>query len=396
MSTLSTNICTVESREKNPDSDFLWIYKISGQELYIQTPVVFEIGEKCVVINVDSVLPPELDAYIFPEGNKVKSDHGRIRAVRIRKFISQGLILKPAELEAFLPGISELEVGTDVMEGLGIKKYQPPVHAMPSHMRPKNLAPHTITFKVYTDLDHFRKNPDVLQEGEEVVFLEKIHGSNARFGLLTRTTFTEEVVRNTLGNKVKKFLGLDKGWLCGGFFPLSFDLVERTEVERCLGSHRVQIHLKPIDWVGYFDENIWQKTADKYDLFSKLEEGEELFGEIFSGKVQKGYSYGVREGDYGFLAFDLIKDGSFVDYDDFVSICDTRGIPRVPELYRGPFNKEKVNEHVGGPSAFYNQQKVREGLVAKPVKERFNPRVGRVIFKVINPEYLLKDTTDWQ
>ena len=41
-----------------------------------------------------------------------------------------------------------------------------------------------------------------------------------------------------------------------------------------------------------------------------------------------------------------------------------------------------------------NQATIREGVVIRPLIERKDPTLGRWSFKVINPEFLLKEAAD--
>lgn len=60
-----------------------------------------------------------------------------------------------------------------------------------------------------------------------------------------------------------------------------------------------------------------------------------VFGEVVGPGIQKGVRY-TPDGSTIFRAFDIMVDGAFVDYDDFFWLCERAGLPRVPELYRGP------------------------------------------------------------
>lgn len=377
----TTDIVEIESVQKNPESDFLYIYKLKGFELYLQSSRVYSVGDKAVCIHVDSVLPVELEAKLFPEGSKIKLENRRIRAIKIRKFISQGLLLPLEDLETIVPDIHMLSVGSDIRERLGIIKYEPPVKETPNVLRTGNPETKNPLFKEFTDLDHLKWNPDVIEEGTEIVLTEKLHGTSARFGKLP---FTRNVMRNTFWHKVKRFFG----------FKPEFDLV--TEVQSCIGSRKVQIHMKPKGWKGFYETNVWSIVEDKLNLTSKLPVGFELFGEIVGPSIQKGFHYGMKDGEYDFYAYDLMINQKYVDYDTFVKFCDDSGIKRVPEVYRGSYNIDKINKHVSGASVATPIQKIREGVVIRPVKEKMHPRTGRVILKHINPEYLLLKTTDWE
>jgi ATP-dependent RNA circularization protein (DNA/RNA ligase family) len=76
----------------------------------------------------------------------------------------------------------------------------------------------------------------------------------------------------------------------------------------------------------------------------------------------------------------------YLDYDDFVALCDKLGLERVPELYRGPWS-EDLKKLAEGQSTLADH--IREGFVVKPVKER-HEHCGRVVFKMVGESYLLR------
>lgn len=61
----------------------------------------------------------------------------------------------------------------------------------------------------------------------------------------------------------------------------------------------------------------------------------------------------------------------------------------VPELYRGPWSKELIKLS-NGKTTIQGADHCREGFVVKPVNERFDMLAGRVIFKMVGEDYLLR------
>jgi len=59
-----------------------------------------------------------------------------------------------------------------------------------------------------------------------------------------------------------------------------------------------------------------------------------IFGEACGTGIQKGVRY-ADEGEVLFRAFDIAIGENLATYDLFVEICDSAGLPRVPELWRG-------------------------------------------------------------
>ena len=91
--------------------------------------------------------------------------------------------------------------------------------------------------------------------------------------------------------------------------------------------------------------------------------------------------------------------GNFVDDEALDKICDLFGVPRVPVVYRGPFSKEIMLQYTNYCKSELDQGQMREGIVIKPVIERRDASLGRVVLKSINEEYLLrknKNATEYQ
>jgi RNA ligase (TIGR02306 family) len=123
-----------------------------------------------------------------------------------------------------------------------------------------------------------------------------------------------------------------------------------------------------------------------------------LYGEVFGRSVQS-LSYGFEKGKLGYRAFDLSLNGKYVNDDEFRRHCERFGVPTVPVLYRGPFSLEKINALADGKTTIDGADHIREGCVVKPIVERTDPKIGRVILKFIGTEYQLSkkdgdDSTD--
>ena len=62
----------------------------------------------------------------------------------------------------------------------------------------------------------------------------------------------------------------------------------------------------------------------------------------------------------------------------------------MPEVWRGEYSREAVTAHVSGPTIAGNGAHFREGVVIRPLVERRDDRLGRVILKIVSEEYLLR------
>ena len=203
MSSLIVDICKIDELEKHPNADRLKIATVKGWKCIVGLDD-YEVGDAVVFIPPDSVMPQELiDKYKLTYlSSKSTRQHGRVRTVKLRGCISQGLVMplsilnkgKPCHLK--LGGIVDNETskvlypgfgyGTNVAEILGITKYEPPepdFHGMktPRTSKKKWKNPN---FDVYTDIENVKHYNKVFELGDIVEVSEKIHGTNFRAGVL--------------------------------------------------------------------------------------------------------------------------------------------------------------------------------------------------------------------
>ena len=111
--------------EPIPDADRIVLAKVMGWSAVVKKDE-FKVGDKCVYFEVDSYLPME-DKYAFLAGSSYRNNEYlgegyRIKTQRLRGCLSQGLIM-PITIDTRL---SSLEVGTDVTELLGVRKWEVP------------------------------------------------------------------------------------------------------------------------------------------------------------------------------------------------------------------------------------------------------------------------------
>lgn len=135
--------------------------------------------------------------------------------------------------------------------------------------------------------------------------------------------------------------------------------------------------------------NMWWNLARDLGLPEKLAARPNLavYGEAY-GQVQD-----LRYGKVGvhFAAFDVwdTQRGVWFDVDAFLGLMESLELPVVPTLYRGPWKGlEWAKEMAEGQSTLADH--VREGIVVKPIKERWSRSVGRVFLKLAGQGYLLR------
>lgn len=254
-------------------------------------------------------------------------ENNRIKARRLRGIFSMGLLVEANP---------EWEVGQNVQNELGITKWEPvdPITLGGENERDPGFLP------VYTDIEGLRKYSHVLTDGEEVVLTEKIHGANSRF-----------VWRD------------DRLWV---------------------GSHKCI--KKPSDI------NMWWKLANRIKLAEKLSKfpGVAIYGEAY-GQVQD-LRYGCGQGEVNLVLFDAMDTKSFkyLDYDDLLALAKELELPTVPEVYRGPWHDTPETRALAEGKSILYPGNIREGFVVRPIKERFDSYIGRVVLKLVGEGYLTR------
>ncbi len=274
MSEFHIKVVRVGSILKHPNADTLSITNIHGGYPVIFRTGDFQEGDLAVYIPIDSVLPNE-PRWDFLAG------HLRIRAKKLRSIFSMGMLTTADPT---------WEEGQDVISELGITKYEPPVQNsfFQGSTRQTEPNPEGWIFQKYTDIEGYRRWPDILQEGEEVIITEKLHGCNTRYC--------------HDGSKL---------WI---------------------GSHNI---------IKSRDGNEWEKVALQENFEERLAKapGYIFYGEIY-GKVQD-LCYNIDSGST-FRCFDILdtKTNLYLNYFEARELADSLEIPLVPVLYAGPWSKK--------------------------------------------------------
>ena len=356
MSKLIVEVCKVKSIRKHPNADKLSVVVIKDWACIVGLDQ-YKPGDLVVFVPPDSVVPSETaEKYNLEYLRK----NGRVRTVKLRGFISQGLVLS-------IPEGQKWKEGQDVAKYFGITKYDPPTpeyQRLNNGNRPTKKKKNPL-FDKYTNIENIKNYTTVFKSGEQVVITEKIHGTNFRAGKLAR-------YKNNLWGKIKSY-----------FFG-AYEFV--------YGSHSIQI----VGFKGrkcFYGEDVYGRMAKKYNLADKIPEDYIIYGEIYGKKIQD-LEYGRDDIDVAF--FDVKYKGKYLDYDEFKKFCEKYKLPTVPELYKGGFSQMALYAYTIGNSVLYKEQ-IREGCITKPLKEEYDHTIGRKILKSINKEYLLrKDRTDYK
>lgn len=160
------------------------------------------------------------------------------------------------------------------------------------------------------------------------------------------------------------------------------------------GYEGVFIRARSVWQTGNVKDNCFKAHRSRkevYDRFCKENPDLMLWGEAING--QGGFRYGLPPGLLEFIAFDIFNyvENKFLDYDQFKELCDKYEIPRVKEVYRGPYNFELLKDMADVPSEWDHPN---EGIVIKPVVDRKTSKFERLVFKIISPSYKMKHEFD--
>lgn len=361
----------------NPKVERLEIVKVFDFNVVVRKGQ-YRISQTVIFVPIDSILPNNLETQIFGPDSKIKLTKGRIRQIRIQQFASQGMIISTEDIRALHPNLGMLEEGQNLAEILGITKYDPPApdyqaNNTPRAKKERNRSYENPYLHEYNGCENFKWYPDVFTEGQEVVYQEKIHGTNGRAGILP-------TVVKTRWQKLLKFLKL------------------LPEYQFCYGSNKVQLQSK--SYTGFYDDNVYAEACKKYDIKNKLKPHETVYFEIYGDKVQKDYMYDCKGHERRIVIFDVkvlasdYKSTRFLTTSELAQWCEDRQLPLVPYLYQGAHTKELAKQYTKGRSVLAPQQEIREGIVIKDPKETVS-FFGKKYLKYLNEDYLDLDNTDF-
>ena len=325
----------------------------------------FKEGDKVVVATTDAVIPEALSDLMGVTNYLRKGQ--RVRTVKLRGVYSECLIipfkyLAPKSLE------KNVNEGHDMMEILGVTKWEPPVKQIQLASGRKIKYRDNQNFHIYYKFPNLKNVAGMFTEEDLVEITRKIHGTNARYGIVKKSKLS-------FWDKVKKFFRIADKWI---------------DYEYVYGSHNVE---KGSDSQGFYSTDVWRTIAEKYNIKEKLwsyiknrnveiGEGIILYGEIYGAGIQKNYEYGLT--DIEFAGFDVKLRGEYVStYDAWVLIENHLRLPYVEVLYYGDWtqgiqDKFTFNNFIEGTKVPH------EGIVIK-----YFTGERQKVAKVINPDYLI-------
>lgn len=353
-----SNLASAEriiSLDPIPDADFIQKAVVLGWEIVVKKDE-FKVGDLVGYIQIDTVVP-EVAQFEF-----LRERQFRVRTIKLRKQISQGLIVP-------LPVGNRWNEGDDLTDTLGVKKYEkggeipgvqprkpkiwykklwyilkyqylvklfPGLNTFNRNRFPKQLVP-------ITDEERIQNIPGVLQRyrGKKFVISEKLDGSSI--------TIIHQ----------KNWLRKSKYRICSRRFEL-FDT--KNEWYKVFVSTDFQRHI--------------QRLVLRFGTDKIIVQGE------FVGAPQGNkYKLALNE----IRLFNIFVNGTRIRQDKFVAVCAVLNIPCCPHISTDflLFDLPGILAYAEGKSLL-NENTEREGLVFRCTEDDLS-------FKVISNKYLLKN-----
>jgi RNA ligase (TIGR02306 family) len=311
-------------------ADKIELSKILGWSVVVKKGE-FKPGDLCVYAEIDSILPPK------PEFEFLKDRHYRIKTIKLRGQISQGIAFPLSILPS---GVKAAE-GLDLTELLGVTKYLPQI---PAQLQGETKGPRP-SFVPKTDEPRIQSAPGILERHRGRLFYvsEKVDGSSM-------TAYWHDGVF--------------------GVCSRNLEIVESAE------------------------NDLW-KAARKWDLETKLRSLDfdaAIQAEIYGMGIQ-GNKYRLEQIAIAVFTVSNISERRFLEYDEFTEFCRKLNLPTVPILDEAFILNHTVDEMIKAAegNSKLNPTIPREGIVVRALQECKDQELdGRLSFKVINNQFLLK------
>lgn len=317
----------------------------------------YQVGDQCVYVEIDSVLPEK------PEFEFLRSGNFRIKTMKMGNVVSQGICFPMSILP---PG--HYKGDQDVTEILGVKQYEKTMDTDPvvmtgksskkyprflMHMKwfrdlvlPEKTTGDFPSFLSKTDETRVQNIPFILKSSERWVATEKIDGQSGTFVLVkkkSRLPFRRKAYEFIVCSRNRRLVVPDSS----SYWKVAEKYHIRDVLKRIIGD---------FDWVA-------------------------IQGECIGPKIQ-GNKYHVN--DYDLFVFNVLYPGRRIGSPIARSIIESAGMKFVPILDCGiqlPDTVDEVLQYAHGKSQLYDT--LREGIVFRTID-------GRKSFKAVDPLYLLQ------
>jgi RNA ligase (TIGR02306 family) len=351
MSTFAVTVERIGRVWKHENADLLEMASLEGKEYdFVVGKGQFIPGDMVVYFPIDSILPTWISDSLNLTGKLAGREQNRVKTVRLRGNISQGVVCSPSQLVPALSSEASLRVGEDITGQLGVTKYELPV--IPSQFGDLKPLPRFVNSYDIESAQNFTSIVEMLMD-VPCYITEKLEGSH---------------------------------W--------SATLYSDGEIAVCQRNFRII----PVEG----GEHDWHKVlrTQKLDealqrMFSDLSGHEAvhaltLRGEVLGPGVQNNI-YDLK--DHEVRIFDVEINQQPVAAARFLDLAAKYGLNAVPVLaldmtLRDWLGGKTLKAASNGKSSLADR--LREGVVIKPMTERYEEEIGRVFIKQRSPEYLAK------
>lgn len=321
----------------------------------------FQEGQFVVYFEIDSWIPTPIAPFLTKEGSTPKTYKGvqgeRLRTVKLRKQISQGLVLPVGNFV----GITALE-GLDLTEKLGILKWESAEEQTTNNGNVGRIAGKFPEFIKKTDQERVQniRNLDSIIANETFEVTVKLDGSSMTvYSVKPDSIYYKEPKTNVLIGFIKKLFG-------------------KTEKEPQNGVCSRNIELRD-------DGNLFYSVAKQNDLFAKLNKYPKsiaLQGELIAPSIQGNYEKVDNAQFHVYSVWDIDKQ-EYLKPMIARTVCAVLKVNYVPVLFESLTVEDfkHIRSLTDGKSL--NERVKREGVV-------FKSNNSDVSFKSISDEYLLK------
>ncbi|MFZ5444470.1 MAG: RNA ligase (ATP) [Myxococcota bacterium] len=329
------SIVRISSLSPIEGADRIELARVAGWQCVVKKGE-FAAGELALYLEIDAV-PPDVPAFSWlwqPKGARgvPRPERFRIRTLRLRGVLSQGLLVRLAEL-----ALGDVREGDDVTARLGVTKFEPPAPSGMGDWRAPfpSLVPKTDELRV-------QAAPAVLDElrGQPFVATVKLDGTSSTFVMVDGA------------------------------------------LHACGRNHSITE-----------GENLYWYVARQHRLAEVLAGTSlALQGEIVGPGIQKN-PVGLR--DKGLFVFDLYdtRTGEHLSDAAMRAFCEAHALTPVPVAFQGERFDETVDSLLAKAEGLYpGTTHQREGVVVRPLTPRRSAVLGgRLSFKAISNRYLLEE-----
>jgi len=318
----------------------------AGDYQFVAQKGLYQTGQEAIVIPEKSVLPPNLQPHW---ANYLKGpDKNRVGSVRLRGEISQGILLNRTDAETILgKSLDEFTSDEDISELLNIKKYEAYI---PPSMAGKQG--NYDGYHHYHDCVQYGSWANAIQDDEEVIVTEKIHGSQLNY------IYHVETGEEFVGTK--------------GMLNKSVVITEYPESPNLYWQAVRNSRLKELAL------EVLKHSSEPWKVIQIISE---------AIPCQKGYSYGISQPEARVFGI-TYYDGKNEVHKPYAN--EYPGFKGAHVIFQGKYGeiKHKLRELAEGMEQVSgNELHIREGIVIRPNPDRKSHKGNWLRLKIISPKY---------